>query len=117
MKSQYSRQAEDCLNLNIWAPPKAKSGSGYPVFVYMYGGAMVTGSNSNPQLQGTNFARKDVVYVNFNTRESIFASPYSSELQRANPKTSQNLSILDVEKALDWIRKNIKGRIGRGATN
>ncbi|GJN72738.1 hypothetical protein PLICBS_006813 [Purpureocillium lilacinum] len=69
---------------------------------------MVTGSNSNPQLQGTNFARKDVVYVNFNTRESIFASPYSSELQRANPKTSQNLSILDVEKALDWIRKNIK---------
>lgn len=71
MKSQYSRQAEDCLNLNIWAPPKAKSGSGYPVFVYMYGGAMVTGSNSNPQLQGTNFAHKDVVYVNFNTREHL----------------------------------------------
>lgn len=71
---------------------------------------MVTGSNSNPQLQGTNFARNGVVYVNFNTRESIFASPHSSELKAANPEESQNFSILDVEKALDWVRENIRGR-------
>jgi carboxylesterase type B len=76
----------------------------------MYGGAMVTGSNSNPQLQGTNFARNGVVYVNFNTRESIFASPHSAELKDANPEESQNFSILDVEKALDWIHENIRGK-------
>lgn len=76
----------------------------------MYGGAMVTGSNSNPQIQGTNFARNGVVYVNFNTRESIFASPNSAELKKSNPDESQNFSILDVEKALDWIRKNIRGK-------
>jgi carboxylesterase type B len=73
----------------------------------MYGGAMVTGSNSNPQLQGNNFARKGVVFVNFNTRESIFASPYSSELSKAGK--SQNFGILDVEKAMEWIHKNIEG--------
>ncbi|EEY16666.1 para-nitrobenzyl esterase [Verticillium alfalfae VaMs.102] len=101
----FSQQGEDCLNLNIWAPA---TGENLPVFVYMYGGAMVTGSSSDPQLQGTNFARNDVVYVNFNTRESIFASPYSSELDAANPGESQNFSILDVEKALDWVRENIK---------
>ncbi|KAL9948969.1 hypothetical protein D7B24_009483 [Verticillium nonalfalfae] len=101
----FSQQSEDCLNLNIWAPA---TGENLPVFVYMYGGAMVTGSSSDPQLQGTNFARNDVVYVNFNTRESIFASPYSSELDAANPGESQNFSILDVEKALNWVRENIK---------
>ncbi|KAF6830418.1 acetylcholinesterase precursor [Colletotrichum plurivorum] len=101
----FSQQGEDCLNLNIWAP---STGENLPVFVYMYGGAMVTGSNSNPQLQGSNFARKGVVYVNFNTRESIFASPHSAELKDAHPEESQNFSILDVNKALDWIHENIR---------
>jgi carboxylesterase type B len=82
----------------------AKSG-GLPVFVYMYGGAMVTGSSSNPQLVGTNFARKGVVYVSFNTRESLWAYPASAELS-SNPE-SQNFGILDVDKALQWVRENI----------
>ncbi|KAF7554310.1 hypothetical protein G7Z17_g3014 [Cylindrodendrum hubeiense] len=99
----YSQQGEDCLNLNIWAPAGAKS---LPVFVYMYGGAMVTGSSSNPLIQGSNFARNGVIYVNFNTRESIFASPHSAEL--ADGEESQNFSILDVEKALDWVHTNIQ---------
>ncbi|UQC90479.1 acetylcholinesterase [Colletotrichum lupini] len=100
----YSQQDENCLNLNIWAP---STGENLPVFVYMYGGAMVTGSSSNHQLQGSNFARNGVIYVNFNTRESIFASPHSSELSETSPEESQNFSILDVEKALDWVRDNI----------
>ena len=58
----------------------------------MYGGAMVTGSSSNPGLQGNNFARKDVVFVSFNTRESIFAYPNSAELGKTG---SQNFGILD----------------------
>lgn len=66
---------------------------------------MVTGSSSNPQLQGNNFARKGVIYVSFNTRESIWASPNSAEL--AGKNETQNFSILDVEKALDWIYHNI----------
>ena len=74
----------------------------------MYGGAMVTGSNSNPQLQGANFARNGVVYVNFNTRNSIFAAPHSAELEGSNPGESQNFNILDVDKALDWIHENIE---------
>ncbi|KAF8857379.1 carboxylesterase [Acephala macrosclerotiorum] len=99
--TSYSQQGEDCLNVNVWAPA---DGNNLPVFVYIYGGAMVTGSSSNAQFQGNNFARKGVVYVSFNTRESIFASPYSAELAG----TSQNFGILDVEKAMDWIRANIQ---------
>lgn len=68
---------------------------------------MVTGSSSNPQFQGNNFARKGVVFVSFNTRESIFAYPSSVELEsRAD---SQNFGILDVDKAMDWIHRNIAG--------
>ena len=92
------------MNLNVWAPAK---GSNLPVFVYMYGGAMVTGSSSNPQFQGNNFARKGVVYVSFNTRESIFAYPNSAELQGGSE--SQNFGILDVDKAIEWVRTNIAG--------
>ncbi|KAH7402385.1 Alpha/Beta hydrolase protein [Phaeosphaeria sp. MPI-PUGE-AT-0046c] len=113
----YSQQGEDCLNLNIWAPsagsklrrapppPPGKTGSGLPVFVYMYGGAMVTGSSSNPQLVGTNFARKGVVFVSFNTRESLWAYPNSAELSKNTE--SQNFGVLDVDKALQWVRDNI----------
>lgn len=68
---------------------------------------MVTGSNSNPQLQGINFARNGVLYVNFNTRNSLFAAPNSAELERDNNEESQNFNILDAEKALSWIRENI----------
>lgn len=67
---------------------------------------MVTGSSSNAQFQGNNFARKGVIMASFNTRESVFASPYSAELNG----TSQNFGILDVEKAMEWIHNNIQGK-------
>lgn len=70
---------------------------------------MVTGSSSNPMLQGSNFARKGVIYVNFNARESLFASPYSSEL--VSNSTSQNFGILDVDAAMEWVHTNIKGKV------
>jgi len=69
---------------------------------------MVTGSSSNPAYQGNNFARKNVIFVSFNTRESIWAYPNSKEL--ADQSGSQNFGILDVDKALQWVRDNIAGK-------
>ncbi|CAG7920951.1 unnamed protein product [Penicillium olsonii] len=65
-----TEQSEDCLSLNIWTPSQA-TGRDLPVFVYIYGGAMVTGGSSNAQWQGFNMARNDVIYVNFNYRETF----------------------------------------------
>lgn len=98
-------QSEDCLSLNIWTP-LGDTKANLPVFVYIYGGAMVTGGSSNAQWQGYNFARKNVIYVNFNYRESIYASPNAPELQGE----SQNFGILDVELALEWVYNNIEGK-------
>ena len=66
---------------------------------------MVTGGNSNAQWQGHNFARKDVIYVNVNYRESVYASPNAPELEGQ----SQNFGILDIELALEWVYNNIQG--------
>jgi carboxylesterase type B len=68
---------------------------------------MVTGSSSNAQFQGNNFARKGVIMASFNMRESVFASPNAAELNG----TSQNFGILDAEKAMEWIHTNIQGKI------
>ncbi|KAI4959377.1 hypothetical protein J4E86_003099 [Alternaria arbusti] len=87
------------------APPGLDAPGGLPVFVYMYGGAMVTGSSSNPAYVGENFARKGVVFVSFNTRESLWAYPNSAEL--VDGEESQNFGILDVDKALQWVFDNI----------
>jgi carboxylesterase type B len=121
----FSKQDEDCLNLNIWAP---SSGENLPVGISLCSIDAVSypankcvgicvhvrrchghGLEQQPSTSGNNFARNGVIYVNFNTRESIFASPHSSELKAAHPSESQNFSILDVEKALQWVRNNIKG--------
>lgn len=102
-----TNQSEDCLSLNIWTPCHGHGqGHGLPVFVYIYGGAMVTGGSSNAQWQGYNFARNDVIYVNLNYRESIYASPNAPELLGE----SQNFGVLDVELALEWIHDNIEGK-------
>ncbi|KAK8187164.1 carboxylesterase [Phyllosticta capitalensis] len=103
ISSTLADQGNDCLNLNIWAPA---NGTNLPVFVYVYGGAMVTGGSSNPQWQGSNFASKDVIYVNFNYRESVFGAPNSAALGVNG--SSQNVNILDVEAALDWVYANIE---------
>jgi len=66
---------------------------------------MVTGSSSNPGLVGSNFASKGVVFVSFNTRESVWAYPNSAEL--SGSAESQNFGILDVDKALQWVRDNV----------
>lgn len=104
VSSTLTAQGEDCLNLNIWTPA---NGTNLPVFVYIYGGAMVTGGSSNSQWQGSNFASKDVIYVNFNYRESIFGAPNAAELSGELNGTSQNFNILDVEAAVQWVYNNI----------
>lgn len=75
---------------------------------------MVTGGSSNSQWQGSNFASKDVIYVNFNYRESIFGAPNAAELSGELNGTSQNFNILDVEAAVQWVYNNIAGEsVGR----
>lgn len=104
--------SEDCLYLNIWVP-KAKDGklpSNLPVFVWVYGGADISGSSSMPLYYGANLARKaNAVVVTFNYRVGIEGWFYHPALKTGDPvNDSGNYGLLDIVKALEWVKKNIK---------
>jgi len=96
--------SEDCLYLNVWAPKNTESKK--PVIVYIHGGGFVEGSGSVPIYDGTNLAKKGVVYVSLNYRLGAFGFISSSELQ-TDDKTIGNYGLLDQIMALKWIKENI----------
>jgi carboxylesterase 3/5 len=81
-------ESEDCLYLNIFAPSSANATSNKTVLVWIYGGDLELGSNSNPQYDGSNFAaNEDVIIVSINYRVNVFGFPGAPEID----KTKNNL--------------------------
>ncbi|MHA1607001.1 MAG: carboxylesterase/lipase family protein [Candidatus Freyarchaeota archaeon] len=104
--------SEDCLYLNIWVP-KAEDGGlpeNLPVYVWVYGGANIAGQGSWPLYWGANLARKaNVVVVTFNYRVGIAGWFYHPALKTGDPlNDSGNYALLDIIKACEWVRENIK---------
>src|ERR1700759_2165586 len=63
--------SEDCLYLNVWTPPSTSTppAGGYPVMVFIHGGAFVSGGGSLPSYDGTAFAgNNNVILVTLNYR-------------------------------------------------
>lgn len=107
--------SEDCLTLNIWAPEQAPGP--LPVMVWIHGGGYLAGANSQPQFEGTNFARRGVVLVTINYRLGPLGFLAHPELTEEAPyKASGNYGILDQIAALKWIRANI-AKFGGDAAN
>lgn len=99
---------EDCQRLNIWTPGVA-DGKKRPVMVWLHGGGFAAGSGQElPGYDGANLAKsEDVVVVTLNHRLnalgfldlSDFGEKYAS---------SGNAGMLDIVKALEWVRDNIE---------
>jgi para-nitrobenzyl esterase len=99
-------QGEDCLVLNLWTP--ATSGR-RPVMVWLHGGGYRSGSGSYSIYSGRELARKhDVVSIALNHRLNIFGFLYLAEYGGRWAQAS-NAGILDVVRALEWVRENIAG--------
>lgn len=96
---------EDCLYLNVWA----KQGvSNAPVMVWIHGGALTTGSGSEPMYDGTKIAERGVVVVSINYRLGVLgylAHPALSA--ESNDNISGNYGLLDQIEALRWVKRNI----------
>ncbi|MFI6321983.1 carboxylesterase/lipase family protein [Nonomuraea sp. NPDC050556] len=88
---------DDCLNLNIWAPPAA---SNAPVMVWIHGGSLRNGSTLVDIYDGTAFARDGVVLVTINYRLGV-------EGFAVFPDAPSNRGLLDQIAALRWVRDNI----------
>jgi para-nitrobenzyl esterase len=96
--------SEDCLNLNVFAPPGAKKA---PVMVWIHGGANVAGTAR--VYDGSAFARDGVVLVAFNYRLGalgFFAHPALTKAA-APDEPLGSYALMDQIAALKWVRRNV----------
>jgi carboxylesterase type B len=103
-----------CLTVNVTVPnsvsPEGGSGKGLPVFVWIHGGGLTTGSNTWPQYDHTKFVErsdeigKPVITVSINYRVGILGFLASKELG-----IKGNFGFKDQVLAFKWVKKHIAG--------
>jgi para-nitrobenzyl esterase len=98
---------EDCLFMNIWAPPDATDQSKLPVIVFIYGGGGTIGSSGMANYDGEQVAKRGAIFVNFNYRVGIMGFMAHPELTKEQGGHSGNYGYLDQNAALKWIHSNI----------
>ena len=100
-------QSEDCLYLNVWAPP-ASAGSGpWPVFVWIHGGGFTGGSSFAPIFDGEEFARAGIVLVTVAYRLGVFGFMDMGPLLGEAYAGSGNNAMRDLVESLRWVQGNI----------
>jgi para-nitrobenzyl esterase len=97
---------EDCLSLNVWTPNVDRERR--PVVVFLHGGGYWAGAGSVAVYDGAAYARAGAVCVTLNYRLGAFGFLYLDELFGDLAHTG-NLGVLDVVRALEWVRDNIAG--------
>lgn len=101
----YKDMSEDCLVLNLWTP-EFKDNKRRPVMLWLHGGGTTGGSSRG--VYGANLARKgDVVVIAINHRLGAFGYLYLADLAEELPD-SGNAGMLDIVRALEWVRDNIE---------
>lgn len=99
--------SEDCLYLNVWAPPR-RSGERLPVIVWIHGGGYANGSASMPLYHGDRLARKGVLVVTIAYRLGVLGFLAHPALSAESPhRSSGNYGLMDQIAALEWVQRNI----------
>ena len=98
------RHSEDCLYLNLWAPP----GKGpFPVFVWIHGGGFTGGHAFEPIYDGSQFAREGVVCITIAYRLGVFGFLDLEALLGEQYAGSANNALRDIIAALEWVQQNV----------
>jgi para-nitrobenzyl esterase len=98
---------EDCLYMNIWAPPNSRATSKLPVIIFIYGGGGTIGSSGMANYDGEVVAKRGAIFVNFNYRLGILGYMAHPELTAEQGGHSGNYGYLDQNTALKWVNRNI----------
>jgi len=97
---------EDCLTINIWAPPA--DGEKKAVMVFIHGGGFVEGASKSRLYDGDAIARNgDVVFVSLNYRLGLLGFLDFSVIGGSEYADSANNGLRDQLLALQWIQDNI----------
>jgi para-nitrobenzyl esterase len=101
--------SEDCLYLNVWAPPQRTMAFGekLPVIVWIYGGAFNVGSASMANYSGEGLAEKGVVRVNLAYRVGPMGFLAHPDLTKEGGGHSGNYGLMDQVAGLEWVKRNI----------
>ncbi|GMA26109.1 carboxylic ester hydrolase [Luteimicrobium album] len=100
-------RTEDCLTLNVWAPP-VDADDLRPVVVWVHGGAFVAGSGMLADFNGARLAVEgDVVVVTLNYRLGALGFLDLSSLATPDEPFDANTGLWDVVEALRWLRENV----------
>lgn len=96
--------SEDCLYLNVWAPPEAHD---LPVMVWIHGGGNTIGHGGS-YIGGNLATAHDLVIVTINYRLGVLGWFSHPALLAGDPlDDSGNYGTLDIVRALEWVQSNI----------
>ncbi len=106
LQPQRGETSEDCLTINVWTP--AADGAARPVFVFVYGGAFVSGSTAAELYDGGPLvydgarlaATQDIVVVTFNYRLGALG------FLAGVGGLEGNYGLRDQQLALRWVQEN-----------
>jgi para-nitrobenzyl esterase len=102
-------RSEDCLFLNVWTPSPGDPDKKLPVAMWIHGGAYMSGSGGEIQMDGEAWAERGVVLVTINYRLGLFGFLAHPLLSEESPnRVSGNYGIFDQIAALKWIVQNIE---------
>jgi para-nitrobenzyl esterase len=107
-------QSEDCLFLNVYVPANATPHSKLPVFLWIHGGALVTGTGAvyDPSAM---VAENNIIVVTINYRLGALGWLVEPGLLAQTPSFFQNVGdagnygLMDQQFALQWVQRNISG--------
>jgi para-nitrobenzyl esterase len=105
-------QSEDCLFLNVYVPAHERVHSKLPVFVWIHGGALITGTGAiyDPTVM---VAENDIIVVTINYRLGALGWLVEPGLSAAasnffeNAGDAGNYGLMDQQFALQWVQRNI----------
>jgi para-nitrobenzyl esterase len=97
--------SEDCLFLNVWTTRGARN---RPVFFWIHGGGLTSGSSSERMYDGAKLAARGAVVVSINYRLGVLGYLAHPQLSAESPRRiSGNYGLLDQIEALRWVQRNI----------
>ena len=92
--------SEDCLYLDVYVPEGKEPEEGWPVFVWIHGGAFMFGSGGSPIYRGKSFTENGVILVTINYRLGALGWLNYGDIEG-------NFGLSDQRMALKWVRENI----------
>ncbi|GAA5897131.1 uncharacterized protein JCM6883_006590 [Sporobolomyces salmoneus] len=110
----HIKQSEDSHFVNVFTPADMKENEKLPVMVYIYGGALNTGSSDRFFYDPTSLVRSQrtdserCIVVTGNYRINIFGFGASEDLSKQDKEgLSGNYGLYDAVKIFEWVQDNI----------